>query len=31
MARVIWTPEVLRNLDAVGDYMLDLAPSFPEA
>ena len=28
MARVIWTPEVFRNLDSIGDYMLEVAPAF---
>ena len=27
MARIVWTREALRNLDLIGDYMLDVAPA----
>ncbi|MBI5284874.1 MAG: type II toxin-antitoxin system RelE/ParE family toxin [Chloroflexi bacterium] len=26
MARVVWAREALRNLDTIGDYMMDAAP-----
>ena len=31
MARVIWTPEAFRQLDAIREYMLEAAPGFAGA
>lgn len=31
MARVIWTPEAFRQLDAIREYMLEAAPDFAGA